>query len=67
MINSNIDLGQIILGASIAVIGYFIKKEIGTLGARLDKHDAMILGLVSDVQRLIGMNIGFSHKRADDQ
>lgn len=46
------------------MIAWFIKKEINTFGARLDKHDTIITQLVGDVQRLIGMSI-FWDKRTE--
>ncbi len=56
----HIDLGQIIIASiltSLAVIGYLIKREVGNFAQRLDKHEDIILRLVGDVQRLIGISM----------
>ena len=42
----------------IAVVGFFIRKEISVFSARLDKHDDILIKLVGDVQRLIGYYYG---------
>ena len=55
MFSFHFDLGQVIIASMLAIIGWFIKKEITIMGTRLDKHDDMFLKLVGDVQRLIGM------------
>ena len=63
----SIDLGQLIVSAGIllvAVIIWFVKKEINSFAFRLDKHDTIIQQLVGDVQKLIGMNIAWD-KRMD--
>ena len=57
MFSLNIDLGQIIIvviGALLAVIGWFTKKEIASFGIRLNKHDDVLFTLTGQVQRLIG-------------
>ena len=54
MFTLNVDLGQIIISALIGIIGWFIKRTIDSFGKRLDKHDEILIGLVGDVQRLIG-------------
>jgi hypothetical protein len=54
MISFNVDLGQIIIGSLICIVGYFLKREINTFANRLDNHDKSIIKLVGDVQRLIG-------------
>lgn len=54
MINANIDLGQLIVAGMIAVIGYFLKKELTTITARLNKHDQMIIRMFGDINLLLG-------------
>lgn len=54
MFTLNVDLGQIILSVLIGIIGWFMKRTIDSLGKRLDRHDEILIGLVGDVQRLIG-------------
>lgn len=56
--NLNVDLGQIIVTAAIAIVGYLISLQISTFRSQLIYHEKLIIGLVSDVQRLIGINIG---------
>jgi len=63
----SIDLGQLIVSSGIllvAIIIWFVKREINLFSTRLDKHDIIILQLVGDVQKLIGMNISWDG-RAD--
>ncbi len=55
MFTPNVDLGQILLGVLIAIIGWFIKREIVTLSNRLDKHDDILLNLVSELGEVKGI------------
>lgn len=55
MFTSNIDLGQIILTCIIAIIGWFIKREITTLANRLDKHDNILFKMVADIHEVKGI------------
>lgn len=43
-----------ILVGLLCIIGWFIRKDITYFGARLDKHDDILLKLVRDVSRLVG-------------
>ena len=56
MLNIAVQIATPILLILISIIAWFIKKEITTFGARLDRHETIILSLVGDVQRLIGMS-----------
>lgn len=58
MINTNVDLGQLLIVGMLGCIAWFIKKEINNLTTRLDKHDGILFQLVGDVQRLIGATSG---------
>lgn len=52
-----IDAGQVLISSVLSVvglIGWFIRKELGTINSRLDDHDSKILGLVEKVSELIG-------------
>jgi hypothetical protein len=40
----------------IAIVGWFIRKDITNFGERLDRHDDILLRLVGDVSRLIGFH-----------
>lgn len=55
MITTHIDLGQLILAGMIGVIGYLIKRMVDRVDQRLDKHDALLMGLIKDVAHLIGI------------
>lgn len=46
----------------MTIISWFIKKEITSFGSRLDKHESIILELVKDVQRLIGLSGNWTHR-----
>lgn len=59
--NLHIDLGQIIISALIAVVGYFIRKEITTFGERLDKHEETIFTMAQNVSQVIGQ-VGILNK-----
>lgn len=62
MITPNIDLGQIIIGSLIGVVGWFIRKELISFNARLDKHDSMFLEMTKVIGKLEGM-VGFRRLR----
>ena len=47
MLSPNIDAGQLLITGMIAVIGYFIKRELDTITKRLDKHDSMLIRMIS--------------------
>lgn len=51
-----------ILVGLLCIIGWFIKKDIGEFGRRLDKHDDILLKLVSDVSRLLGFQEAVTKK-----
>jgi len=55
MFTPSIDLGQLVLGTLIAVIGWFVKKELNSLTARLDRHDNILIKLVSELGELKGL------------
>lgn len=54
--NLHVDLGQIIISVLITVIGWLIKNEVSSFRTQLTRHEEIILGLVGDVQRLIGQS-----------
>lgn len=54
----HVDLGQIIIGSLIAIVGFFIRREITTVGKRLDIHDNLIYELSQTVQLVIGAYYG---------
>ena len=56
----HIDFGQIVISTFIAVIGYLLINLISGFRERLDKHDQLLIGLVGDVQRLIGLTHNWS-------
>lgn len=51
----HIDFGQIVITSFIAVMGWLLLNMIGGFKERLNKHDELLIGLVGDVQRLIGL------------
>lgn len=56
-----VDLGQIIVAVTIAVVGYLINLTIVNFKSQLSRHEELITGLVGDVQKLIGVHEGMSH------
>jgi hypothetical protein len=50
----HVDLGQVIIASLIGTVGYFIKKEISTFGARLDRHETIIFGMAQNISTVIG-------------
>ena len=55
MITWHIDLGQLIIGILIGVVGFFVKLELNNFNFRLNRHDSILQTLISDTQRLIGI------------
>ena len=55
MFTPSIDLGQLALGILIAIIGWFVKKELNSLTTRLDRHDNILIRLVSELGELKGL------------
>ena len=51
---ATIEIGQFFVGVMIGIVGWFIKKEINTLGQRLDTHEAMIVGITKDLAKVVG-------------
>ncbi len=66
MMSPNVDLGQVIIAGMLAVIGYFIKRELASIGSRLDKHDTLILKMFGDINRLLG-RAGLRVREAQDE
>ena len=54
MLTSHVDLGQLITASLIAIVGWFIKKEIVTFGKRLDKHEDVILTMTNKLSVVVG-------------
>lgn len=54
VVNSTIDLGQIIIATLIAIVGWFVKREINSFNSRLDRHEIVITKLSGHVQNLMG-------------
>jgi hypothetical protein len=50
MISTNIDIGQLLIVTALAIIGWFIKRELDTITKRLDRHDAMLLRMLGRVR-----------------
>lgn len=73
MLNTTIDLGQLIIASMIAAVGWFVKREIVNLGIRIDLHDRILFDMSGKVNRLIGAHesirgtpINWQHQRFDD-
>jgi len=49
MFTNSIDLGQVITAALIGIIGFFMKREINTIGKRLDKHDDILFEFAKSI------------------
>jgi len=47
---------------ALGVIGWLIKRQVEGFSKRLDNHDSIITQLVTDVSRLIGINIGVAQR-----
>lgn len=65
MFTAHIDLGQIIIGGMIGIIGWFIKREITRTANKLDAHERVIQMLVGDVQYIVG-SLGLKRRRTDE-
>lgn len=59
-ITLHLDVGQLLISSLIAIVGWFIKREITVFGNRLDKHEELLRGVIGSVQRLIGYYNGLS-------
>lgn len=55
MLNTALQVISTITLLLIGAVAWFIKKEITNFSGRLDRHEEIIIGLVGDVQRLIGL------------
>lgn len=49
MVTSNIDLGQIIISACLVIIGFLLKRELSSISNKLERHEAEIKTLTSDM------------------
>lgn len=52
--NLHVDLGQIIISALIGIVGWLIKREVTSVGKRLDKHEEVLFEMNGVVTRAIG-------------
>jgi hypothetical protein len=53
----HIDLGQLIIStliAIVAIVGWFVKKEIKSFGDRLDKHEQVLFDMNAVLSRAVG-------------
>lgn len=55
MVNTSIDLGQLIIAILITLVGFFIKRELNTFTKRLDIHDSILRKLITDTATVIGV------------
>jgi len=49
MFTNTIDLGQIITAILVSIVGFFMKREINTIGKRLDKHDDILFEFAKSI------------------
>ena len=63
MITTTIDLGAILVGSLIAIVGYLIQHQLATLIKRLDQHDGTIAELIKDVAHLAAV-VGMRQQEA---
>lgn len=54
MISNNVDLGQLIIGALITIVGWFSINTINDFKKQLEKHQTILMDLVRDVQLIKG-------------
>lgn len=54
MFTAHIDLGQIITGILIGIVGFFVKKTIDNFERRIDKHEDILFRMNGDLQAIIG-------------
>ena len=54
MLTLHVDLGQIIIGALIALVGFLLKREVNSIGSRLDKHEQVLFAVNGDLSKAIG-------------
>jgi len=60
MFTLHIDLGQVLLGGMIGIVGYFVKRMIDSFGSRLDKHENILFELSGQIQKVIGYSTGYN-------
>lgn len=49
MFNWNIDFGQLIITVMLAIIAFFMKRQMDIFDLRLDKHDELFLKVIKDI------------------
>lgn len=54
MFTLNVDLGQVLLGTLIAIIGYFVKRNVDQFEKRIDKHEEILFTMNGDLQIIVG-------------
>lgn len=55
IIEPKFDLGQVFIGTSMWVAVWFIKKEINTIGKRLDLHEKNLFMMAQELSKVIGI------------
>ncbi len=60
-VSANIDFGQMLIATLIAIVGWFIKKEITDFGKRLDKHEDVIFNMTQTISTVLGQ-VGILNK-----
>ncbi len=55
MFHLNVDLGQIIISALIAIIGWLIKRTIDKFESRIDSHDKMLYEMNGNLKQVMGI------------
>lgn len=58
MFTAHIDLGQILIASLIGIIGFFVKKTIDDISAKLQRHEDILFRLTGEMQRIIGFKDG---------
>lgn len=71
MIESHIDVGQLIISGLIVIVGWFIANQIIDFKKKIERHDTILFSLTGSVQRLIGIYQGMingpHNRRAEDE
>lgn len=65
MFTFQVDLGQVLLGMMMGIIGWFIKRTLDQFDKKIEKHELVIFRMANDLQYIIG-SIGLDRRHKKD-